>query len=169
LCRPYLLLIANQELQPDLQGKVNPSDLVQETFVKAQENFAQFRGHTEEELRGWLRRILLNTLANTARHYRDTASWQVGREVPLEAASPAEAAQAPDAGLIAGEQNEALYRALESLPEHYRRVLRLRHWERQSFEEIGATIGRSPEAARKLWVRAVEQLRQILGPRDGSR
>src|SRR5262245_20956863 len=63
-CRQYLLLVANQQLDPGLRDKLGPSDLVQETFLDAQQDFRHFHGHTEPELLAWLRRILLNNLAD---------------------------------------------------------------------------------------------------------
>jgi RNA polymerase sigma-70 factor (ECF subfamily) len=61
------------------------------------------------------------------------------------------------------ERAQALQRALSQLPEEYRRVITLRHYEEQSFEEIGKQMERSTDAARKLWARAIERLRQELG------
>ena len=88
--RPYLLLVANRELPPDLRVKVGASDLVQETFLDAQRDFPRFRGSTERELLAWLRRILLTNLALVGRQFRDTEKRQLDREVPLATASPAE-------------------------------------------------------------------------------
>ena len=55
---------------------------------------------------------------------------------------------------------EALGRALDRLPEEYRRVVVLRFEEGRSFEEIGRLTDRSADAARKVWSRAMERLRQ---------
>ena len=63
-CRDYLLLVANRNLDRELQGKLGASDLVQETFVRAQRNFKQFRGSSIEEFLTWLRQILLNHLVD---------------------------------------------------------------------------------------------------------
>src|SRR5262249_58319869 len=71
-CRGYLMMIARQELDRDLQAKGSASDLVQETFLEAQRDFDRFSGTTEEELLAWLRRLLLNNIANFTRPYRDT-------------------------------------------------------------------------------------------------
>src|SRR5438128_12586041 len=71
-CRQYLLLVANQQVPPELAAKLAPSDLVQETFLKAHREFAQFQGRTEAELLGWLRRILLNNLVSFSRQYEGT-------------------------------------------------------------------------------------------------
>src|SRR5262249_59741442 len=86
--RDYLLLIAERELAPDLRAKGGASDLVQETFLEAQRDFADFRGDTEAEFRAWLRRLLLHNVANFARHYRDTAKRQADPARPPQAETP---------------------------------------------------------------------------------
>lgn len=169
--RPYLLLIGNRSLPGDLQAKIGASDLVQETFLNARQRFHQFEGTSEEELLAWLRQVLLNKAANTARQYRGTLKRDVGREVSLgDLAStlPSDGLADPDptpSRQVAARENDAeLELALLALPAHYREVIRLRHRENLSFEEIGRRLDRSAEATRKLWVRAIEQLKEHLGP-----
>jgi RNA polymerase sigma-70 factor (ECF subfamily) len=169
-CRGYLLLIAGQEISPDLRAKGGASDLVQETLLDAFRDFTHFQGHTEQELFGWLRRILLNNVSNFARRYRDTAKRQTSAEVPLDAgASSANWAQTligsdstPSAHAIADEQTQAVQNALERLPDDYRQIILLRYQSELPFEEIGHLMGRSANAAEKLWLRAIERLRQEL-------
>jgi RNA polymerase sigma-70 factor (ECF subfamily) len=168
-CRAYLLVVANRNLAPDLGGKVGGSDLVQETLLEALRDFGRFEGRTEDELLAWLSRILLHNLANVARHYRDTGKRDVAREVPLADAPRAELpnglidpGDSPSARAVAREQAEELERVLAGLPEHYRTVIRLRHLERRPFAEVGRLMGVSVEAARKLWLRALRQLRPFL-------
>src|ERR1700751_3723750 len=79
-CRGYLLLIAQREIDPDLRAKGGASDLVQQTFLEAQRDFADFRGETEAELLGWLRQILLHNLASFARKFRETAKRRLAAE-----------------------------------------------------------------------------------------
>lgn len=169
-CRQYLLLVANQELDGELRGKVGPSDVVQDTFLEAQRDFARFRGNSEEELFGWLRRILRNNLANIARHYRVTSKRQVAREVSL-AEVPLDYLQeqlppvdSPSTRAQAEEESKQIDRAIGQLPGPFREALRLRHQERLTFEQMGQKMGRSAKAARKLWGRAVEQLQEFLEP-----
>ena len=50
-CRRYLLAVAHEQFDTDLQAKVGVSDLVQDTFLEAQRDFGQFRGRSEAELR----------------------------------------------------------------------------------------------------------------------
>jgi RNA polymerase sigma-70 factor (ECF subfamily) len=167
-CRGYLLLIAQQELDADLRAKGGASDLVQETFLKAHRHFGRFHGSTEEELLAWLRRLLLNNLADFRRLYRATDKRRASREVALEAGdSSAERGAvlaadepSPSKAVMGAERAAALQQVIDTLPEDYRRVLQLRHQEEQSFEEIGRRLHRSANAARKLWARAVERLQQ---------
>jgi RNA polymerase sigma-70 factor (ECF subfamily) len=172
-CRDYLLLIAGRELDPDLRAKGGASDLVQETFLEAQRDFERFRGGSARELRAWLRRLLLNNVLNFTQHYRGRAKREIGREVALDASdstSPrrdvAADTPSPSGQAMANEQAQALQKALERLPETYRQVLAWRHQEDLSFEEIGRRLERTANAARLLWLRAVERLQEELGNRE---
>jgi RNA polymerase sigma-70 factor (ECF subfamily) len=170
-CWQYLWLVANQNLRSELRPKVGASDLVQKTFVEAQRDFGRFHGTTEPEWLAWLRRILWHNLINEANKY-DTAMREVGRELSLEqfaVARPDEQGLiAPDEPaeerLLTQEEHQLLEQALQRLREDYRQAILLRHRDRLSFEEVGRELGRSAEAARKLWSRAVEELHELLGP-----
>jgi RNA polymerase sigma-70 factor (ECF subfamily) len=167
-CRPYLLLVANQELPPELRAKAGASDLVQETLLQAQGHFDRFHDDGKAELLAWLRRILLHSAANLRRRYCFTDKRQLAREVqgaPDVAASD----PSPSSQVAAHEEDIVLRQALARLPEEYRRVVTWRNYDRLPFEEIGRRLGRSADAARKLWVRAVEQLQQNLGTADEPR
>src|SRR5438477_4457576 len=133
-CRRYLLLVARQHLDPELQGKGGASDLVQETFLEAQRDFACFQGTSEAELLAWLRRLLLNNLSNFSRRYRDTSKRDVAREVVLEADDPSgrrgeilATGPSPSSHVLRQEQAQVLQRALQRLPDDHRRVICLRY------------------------------------------
>jgi RNA polymerase sigma-70 factor (ECF subfamily) len=166
--RRYLLLVAEKELAPELRGKAGASDLVQETFIEAQRDFRQFRGESDYEFRGWLRRILLHNVRAFAERYRGTAMRDVGREVGLSSGSSAggpgdelAGSSATPSGLVmAQERAQSLQEALNRLPDDYQRIIRLRYDDNLTFEQIGQDMKRSAEAARKLWARAMDCLRQ---------
>src|SRR4051812_26104880 len=80
ICRGYLILVAQRQLAPELQAKGGASDLVQDTFMEAQRDFAQFQGKSEEELLAWLRTLLLHNVGNFARRYRNTTMRAIDRE-----------------------------------------------------------------------------------------
>ena len=168
--RHYLHSIARQELDVDLRTKNSPSDLVQETFVEVQRDFGQFQGETEAELLAWLRQLLLHRVGKLRRSFRDTQKRRLAREVTLggdgssdgPAAGLAANTLSPSGQAMEHEQDETLRAALGRLPEDYRRVITLRYEEQLPFEEIGRLLQRSPDAARKLWARAVERLHEEL-------
>src|SRR5207245_5018636 len=83
--RAYLHLLARLHLAPHLRGKLDPSDVVQETLLQAYQALEQFRGQSPRELAAWLRQILARTLAMAVRDYaRDKRD--LAREQPLEQA-----------------------------------------------------------------------------------
>jgi RNA polymerase sigma-70 factor (ECF subfamily) len=170
-CRNYLLLVANSSLGPQLRAKIGASDLVQETFFEAVRLFDRFTGNNEQELLRWLSRILDNKVGNAAKRYAGTAKRNLGRERPLggddrggsqrDGAQPA-VLDPPSADLRANEEAAHLRTATAALSGDYQRVIDLRIVQGLSFEEIGRLMNRTAEASRKLFARAIDQLREGL-------
>ncbi len=137
--RSYLMLLARVQLGQDLRGKVDPSDLVQETFLEAHRDFGQFSGQSEAELLAWLRRVLATGLADQVRRYRGTQQRDLRLERQLAAALDqssqalerglAARGSSPSAGAERREDAARLAEALERLPADYRDVLLLRHFQ----------------------------------------
>src|SRR5262249_25779684 len=126
-CRGYLLLVAQGELAPDVRAKGGASDLVQETLLEAYRDFGRFHGDSEGELLAWLRRLLLNNLADFTRQYRETGKRRLDREAaPPDGSAagggPAAVGPSPSSQAAAAEQLAAVRRVLDRLPEDYRRV-----------------------------------------------
>jgi len=171
-CRQYLLMIANEVIGTQLQAKLGASDLVQDTFLEAQRHLDAFRGQTKGELRAWLRKILECRLANIRRSYLATEKRAAAREVTLhefvgesgvtietlECRSPS-----PSNHAQRSEWAQAVDNALERMPEHYRQAVSWRHQEQLSWDEIGRRMCCTADAARKVWSRAIQQLRRELG------
>jgi RNA polymerase sigma-70 factor (ECF subfamily) len=169
-CRGYLLLVAQRELADDLRAKVGPSDLVQQTLLDAVKDFACFAGDSQTELFAWLRRLLLNNLTDLARQYRHTGKRDLGREAAGPDQSSLDPAgmlpgglPSPSGAAIAAEEVEAVERGLRALPENYRQIILRRYRDEWSFEEIGAELGLTPNAARKLLLRAIRRMQEELG------
>jgi RNA polymerase sigma-70 factor (ECF subfamily) len=168
--RNYLRLLARLEIGRRLQGKVDASDVVQETFLDAHRYFATFRGQAEAQLVHWLREILAGTLANVYRRYLGTQA----RDVRLECALAADLDQSshalaqllvdphssPSQQAVRGEQTLLIADALARLPEDYQTVIVLRHLEGLTFAEVARRLGRSVDSVEKLWLRGLTRLRR---------
>jgi RNA polymerase sigma-70 factor (ECF subfamily) len=173
--RNYLKLMARTGLGASLRTKADPSDVAQETLLRAAQHFGQFRGTTEGELVAWLRQILARCLANLTRHYYGVEGRRVGRERSLEDVLAASSAAL--GGLIAGrhsspsrsaqrrELSVVLADALAELAPDQREVVVLHNLEELDWDQVSRRMSRSPGAVRMLWARALKQLRPLLEER----
>ena len=129
--------------------------------------FARFQGQTPAELQAWLRTILRRQVASVSRRFVAADKRDVDREVPLPGPEGGsvhlpDGASSPSQKALREEQAEAVRQALDRLPEHYRQVLVWREWDELPFAEIAERLGKSTDAARMLWWRAVERLNEEL-------
>jgi RNA polymerase sigma-70 factor (ECF subfamily) len=169
--RSYLRVLARLHLEPRLQGKLDPSDVVQETLLRAHEKVDQFRGSTDGELAAWLRRILANYLLQAARKF-SAGVRDVGREQSLEGALEESsvrlerwlAAEESSPSMVA-ERHEQLLRMAESLGQlssDQRTAVELHHLKGVPVAELARQMGRSGAAVTNLLYRGLKRLRELL-------
>jgi RNA polymerase sigma-70 factor (ECF subfamily) len=171
--RNYLHLLASAQLNERLRSRVNPSDLVQETFLRASRHFGEFCGSSEQEWLGWLRTILRRSLLTMVHRQVVARKRSVLREISLQELAIRSGPEAsgwtsqivspgssPSAPARRQELSCLLAERLSRLPGPYREVLVLRHLEGLSFSEVAERMRRPPGAVRVLWLRALERLRQ---------
>ena len=170
--RSYLTLLARVQLGRHVQGKVDPSDLVQEAFLEAHRDFGQFQGESEGELRAWLRRLLATNLADQVRRYRGTRRRDLRLEQQL-AAELDQSSEALERSLIAPdstpsaraarrEEGLRLAEALERLPADSSEVLLLRHFQGLTFPEIARRLDKTLDGVKNVWLRSLARLRRVL-------
>jgi RNA polymerase sigma-70 factor (ECF subfamily) len=170
--RNYLHLLARTMVGAAMRSRVEPSDIVQETYLDAVRDFPQFRGGSERELMAWLRQILVRNVTDQVRghlaHGRDVRREE-SLELMLERSSQslhdvlAAGISSPSAQAARREQSLLVAEAMSRLPEDYRDVIIYRNLRGMKFEEVAAAMGRSSGAVRMLWARALEQLAAELG------
>jgi len=171
--RNYLRLLARVEIGRRLQGKLDASDVVQETFLEAHRHFPRFQGNAEPQFAAWLRQILAAKVANLVRHYFGTQGRDVRLEQELAAdldrsshmlgAELAASLASPSQNAMQREQAVLLADALARLPEDYREVLVLRHLQGLTFPEVARRMERSQDSVEKLWLRGLARLRREFG------
>jgi RNA polymerase sigma-70 factor (ECF subfamily) len=171
--RNYLMLLAATQIEKRWQSRISPSDIVQETMLKAHRHFAQFHGQSEQEFLAWLRQILLSNLATFVEQHMLAAKRDMRREVPIERSHAVgedtvrmgpllrAAGETPSACVQQREEAVMLADRLAQLPPLYREVLVLRNIQGLSFEQVAARLDRSLGATRMLWLRAIEKLRGV--------
>jgi RNA polymerase sigma-70 factor (ECF subfamily) len=173
--RGYLSLLTRQGLGPEFRGKVDPSDVVQQTLLEAHQSQGLFRGRTSAQQAAWLRQILVKNLADLARGFQ-RKKRDLAREVSLETVLENSSvrlegllrAQQPSPSEHAARQEEVLRvaDALASLPEPEQEALLLRHCQDMTIVEVGQRMGVSRYAVARLIHHGVLTLREKLKGRD---
>jgi RNA polymerase sigma-70 factor (ECF subfamily) len=135
------------------------ADLTAEVFARAWLRRSRFRGESEVSALPWLLGIARNVLRESLRKRRveDAARRQLGMPPLL----------VQDAALDAVDERRSLSeserRALASLPERDRELLRLRVIEERSYRDIALRLRCTPQAARHRVSRLLRQLQCTLG------
>jgi RNA polymerase sigma-70 factor (ECF subfamily) len=170
--RPLLRLQVRQlQLDPRLQARFDPSDLVQDALVKAVQNVGQFRGKTEPEFVAWLLTILRNVVQDRLDEAH-ALKRHPAREQALRAMDSSSARMERfliDHQPMPGQQAEhqelllRLAAAMEQLPEDQRDVLVHYYFLGSTVEQIASRLGRTRKAVAGLLYRGRRQLRQSLG------
>lgn len=168
---PALWRTASRSIDGRLAAKHSPSDAVQETFCDAQRSIGDFRGTTPAEFHAWLKAILARNLADARRRFIETQKRDAYLERPLDPGMPhdellASGASSPSAAMRDHELRQQIEQAMMLLSPAHAEILRLRYWEHRTFVEIGELLGKSPDAIRMSWYRAIEQFSKIIDDRQ---
>jgi RNA polymerase sigma-70 factor (ECF subfamily) len=142
-------------------------DLTQETFLRAFQSIARFRG--EADLRTWIYRIAINQARNRWRWWRQrrrdsTVSLDAtqGQTNQTLMATLVEGSQNPEQRTLAHEREVALRAALQKLGTSYREAVILRDIEGFSYEEIAATLEINVGTVKSRLARGRQELRRRL-------
>ena len=178
--RPRLRRMIKLRLDRRLQGRVDPSDVIQEAYLEVSRKLVEYLGDPSMPFFLWLRLVSGQKLALVHRQHLGVQARDAGREVSLhrgplpEATSAALAAQlighrtSPSQAAAKAELKIRLQDALNSMEELDREVLALRHFEQLTNVETARALGISETAACNRYVRALERLKKILtGPAGG--
>jgi RNA polymerase sigma-70 factor (ECF subfamily) len=167
--REYLRLLARLQIGPGRGDLADPSDIAQQTLLKAHENVASFRGTTDAQLRAWLRAILAQQLALDARKPGRRGTRIRSLEGALEESSARFEAllvseeSSPSQKELRSERLIALADALGSLPDDQRTALELRYLGGLTVAAVAERMGRSTVSVTGLLYRGTKALRERMG------
>ncbi len=170
--RSYLLLLAQMKLDRKLRGKLDASDIVQQTMLEAHQAVASFHGEDSAAQAAWLRQILARNLANAVRDLT-RGKRDVRKEQSLQADLDNSASQlegwladpqsSPSQKAERHERALQLAEALTQLPDAQRDAVVLRHFQGLPIAEIAEQLGCTTAAVTGLLQRGLKNLRKSLG------
>jgi RNA polymerase sigma-70 factor (ECF subfamily) len=177
--RDRLRRMVKLRLDRRLQGRVDPSDVLQEAYLDVAHRAAEYAANPTMPLFLWLRFLTGQRLLLIHRQHLGTKMRDAGQEVSLyrgalpQASSVSLAAQllgrmtSPSVAAMRAEMQVRLQDALNSMDPMDREVLTLRHFEELSNAETAAVLGLQKSAASNRYIRALKRLREVLSSIPG--
>jgi RNA polymerase sigma-70 factor, ECF subfamily len=170
--RNYLRFLAEIKLDRRLRRRIDASDIVQETLLKAYTAWGTFRGNESGQRIAWLRQILMRTILHALRDAR-CAKRDVAREQHLDAILDETSCrieqwlaaddESPSEAVGQAEELLQVAEAVYQLPEAERAAVIGYYWQHGTLAEIGDELGRSAPAVAGLVHRGLRRLRTQLG------
>ena len=140
-------------------------DLTQETFVRVFARRKEYR--PDGKFSTWLWRVALNLCYDELRRQQRRAESsldEAGDDMVARLETYAAPELAPDGMLADRERDERVRKALMRLPDRYRAVLTLRHYEDLKFCEIGQVLGIPEGTVKSRMAEALTRLGKLLNP-----
>jgi RNA polymerase sigma-70 factor (ECF subfamily) len=172
--RSRLRQMVRLRLDRRLQGRVDPSDVLQEAYVDLAARLRDYARERPMPIYLWLRLVTGQRLTQVHRQHLGAAMRDAGREVSLyrgavpQASSASLAAQllgrftTPSQAAVRAERQLQLQEALNGMEALDREILALRHFEGLSNGESAEVLGLSKTAANNRYIRALGRLRDLL-------
>jgi RNA polymerase sigma-70 factor (ECF subfamily) len=177
--RDGLRRMVRLRLDRRLQGRLDPSDVLQEAYLEFARSLNDYVKDPALPLFLWLRLLTGRKLHALHRHHLGTKARDAGREVSLhrgalpQPSSASLAAQllgrytTPSEAVARAELRLRVQEALNGMDDLDREILALRHFEQLSNAETALVLGLSETAASNRFVRALRRIRKILMEADG--
>jgi RNA polymerase sigma-70 factor (ECF subfamily) len=177
--RGRLRRMVRLRLDRRLQGRVDPSDVLQEAYLDLARRTPEYVASPTLPFFLWLRLLTGQRLLLVHRHHLGTQMRDVGQEVSLhcgplpQASSASLAAQllgrltTPSQAAARAELQLRLQEALNQMEPLDREVLTLRHFEELGNGECAQLLGLSRSAASNRYARALKRLAQVLAGTPG--
>jgi len=161
-------------LDQRLWGRVDPADILQETYLATSRRLADYLRNPKVPVFVWLRSMTEQVLVDIHRHHLGAQCRNAGLEVSLDqqdgafvtsvslAARLAADLTSPSQAAIRDEMLLKLRQAFASMDPIDREVLALRHFEELTNNDVADVLGLQKSAASNRYVRALKRLKEIL-------
>ncbi len=171
---PRLRRMVEMRLDHRLQGRLDVSDVVQETFIEYSQSLANYVPCPDLPFYLWLRTLAIRKLANLQRKYLGTAARDVHREISVHGGDcpvPSSRSLAeffvgsitsPSQAVMRKELQIRIQETLNDMDPDDREILALRHFEQLSNGEAAKVLQLSQTAASNRYIRALTRLRPLL-------
>jgi RNA polymerase sigma-70 factor, ECF subfamily len=164
--RAWLKALALAQIPVDLRGRIDPSDVVQETICEAISGLPKFRGKTKPEFMGWLRSMLRFHLIDAFRALKFAPKVSIDASLGLTDDGMSRLLQANlssvGARVIKEEQSMALAKLLERLSTAQAEAIVLKHCQGMSVEQICRHMNKTPDAVGGLLRHGMRRLRELM-------
>jgi RNA polymerase sigma-70 factor (ECF subfamily) len=172
--RPRLRRMVDLRMDARLAGRVDASDVIQETYLDAARQLRLYLARPEVSVFVWLRRLAWERMLSTSRRHLEAQKRDVHRELNLPDESSVLLARSlldggsPSGELVLEELRDEVRRAVARLPETDREAILLRHFEGLTNKEIAEALGLTAPAATMRYGRALLRLKGILTAGPGA-
>lgn len=166
-----LLGRAARKIGLEWQGRIDPDDLLQETYIQAVADFASFRDTDEESFYRWISTILDHRFIDAVRRHRAKKRGEGRAAIAPGAMSRHESflgqclpdLQTPSVIPRRQEAIAAMMVAIARLEQDQRMVVQRLMLDGEPIADVARDMERSEDAVRRLGSRAVEKLRGFMG------
>jgi RNA polymerase sigma-70 factor (ECF subfamily) len=168
-----LRALVRLRMDPRVRGRLDESDVLQETWLDCERRFEEWRAGPEMPAFLWMRLLAAQKLAELHRRHLGAKARDAGREAARPAGPPAHSASmadrlaadltSPSRAAARAEETSRVLVALDGLDETDREVLALRHFEELTNDQVAAVLGITKAGASNRYVRALRRLRAAVG------
>ena len=167
--RAWLKALALTQIPVDLRGRIDPSDIVQQTICEAISNMAKHRGTSRPEFMGWLRSMLRFHLIDAFRDLKSAPRVSIDSSLGVTDDGMSRLLQANLTSVgqrvIKEEQSIALAKLLEQQTTSQAEAIILKHCQGMSVDQICRHLNKTPEAVGGLLRHGMRKLRELM-PRE---
>ena len=139
-----------------LKGRVEPEDVLQDTFLRAWRSIERFEWQGQESFRRWLEGVASNLLLEAGKRETRHEVLEIPHEPQADQVSPSHHQRRK-------ERFDRLQGCVSRLSPDQQTAVRLSRFEGLKIREVADRMGRSEAAVKSLLLRAMKELRGSFG------